>query len=122
MELTEFDFRVYGLDGRPIPLNQNVSAIAHWMNFAHRAVQQQGGEPDAANHLHRWTRENPLLENVTYRRFWFQTSPWNTGRDPLSAQRNRHGALMRDDILVSPASRRSVEFLNLTASIFGRHS
>jgi hypothetical protein len=70
------------------------------MNLAHRAVQQRGGEPDAANHLYRWVNEHPAFEEAVYREWWFQVSPWRTGHDRESLWMNRHGASMRDDIMV----------------------
>ena len=103
IHLTEFDFRVYGTDRKPIPIDHNASAVAKWMHLAHLAVKQQGGEPDAANHLHEWVSSNSAFEDIVYRHWWFQTSTWNTGNDPESRRANRHGAAMRDDILVSPS-------------------
>ncbi|KIP11739.1 hypothetical protein PHLGIDRAFT_63365 [Phlebiopsis gigantea 11061_1 CR5-6] len=99
VDLTEFDFRVYGLDKRPIPIDDRASAIARWMHLAHQAVQQQGGEPDAANHLYEWVRNHNAYEQPVYRHWWFQTSTWNRGTDPESRRQNRYGAAMRDDIL-----------------------
>ena len=75
------------------------------MHLAHQAVKQQGGEPDAANHLLRWVSSNDAFEDVVYRHWWFQVSTWNTGTDAESRRMNRYGAAMRDDILVSTASR-----------------
>ena len=71
------------------------------MHLAHQAVKQQGGEPDAANHLYTWVSNNEQLEDVVYRHWWFQVAPWNRGDDPESRRMNRWGAAMRDDILVS---------------------
>ncbi|KAJ3556497.1 hypothetical protein NM688_g1998 [Phlebia brevispora] len=85
--------------GETIPIDQNASAIAKWMHLAGQAVKQQGGEPDAANHLLEWISTQGAFEDVVYRHWWFQTSPWNPGQDPDSRRANRHGALMRDDIL-----------------------
>lgn len=70
------------------------------MNLAKQAVQHQGGEPDAANHIYRWVSEHPAFEEVVYRQWWFQVSDWNSGRDADSRRKNRHGLAMRDDILV----------------------
>lgn len=100
LDLSEFDFRVYGLDRKPIPINEKASAIARWMYLAHKAVQQQGGEPDAANHLYKWVSQHPAFEDVVYRRWWFQTSTWNREKTKEAETANRHGASMRDDILV----------------------
>ena len=96
--LMEFDFRIYGEDMRPMPLQS--SALARWMNLAHHAVQQQGGEPDAANYLHHWVLRHPSLCDVECREWWCQTTTWNRAGDEYSRTLNRHGGLMRDDILV----------------------
>ncbi|KAI0094532.1 hypothetical protein BDY19DRAFT_901695 [Irpex rosettiformis] len=98
VDLTEFDFRVYGPDHRPIPLQENAPAIAKWMDLARRAVHHRGGEPDAANHLYRWINDHPSFEEVVYHEWWFQISPWRPGKDAQSLWMNRHGASMRDDI------------------------
>lgn len=74
------------------------------MNLVHQAVARQGGEPDAANHIHEWLRDHDAFEDVHYRRWWFQTTTWNQGTDPESRRQNRYGAAMRDDILVRLAS------------------
>lgn len=107
IELVEFDFRVYDVDKQPIlpsRLDEETPWLARWMNMVNIAVQQRGGEPDAANHLERWTMVHPMLEDVVYREIWFQTGPWQEGDDPQTAHANRIGAMMRDDILVRPCS------------------
>lgn len=100
LDLTEFDFRVYGVDKKPI-LRPGVSCFADWMNMCHEAVYRNGGEPDAANHLHRWISQSPVFEDVVYREFWFQSSPWRTGSDAATVRQNRIAQVFRDDILVS---------------------
>ena len=104
IDLTEFDFRVYGVDKKPI-ITSGVSCFADWMNMCHLAVYRNGGEPDAANHLHRWISQNPLFEDVVYRQFWFQSSPWRTGSDAATIRQNRIAQVFRDDILVSAIPR-----------------
>ncbi|OJT08457.1 hypothetical protein TRAPUB_640 [Trametes pubescens] len=102
IELSEFDFRVYDVDKTPIlpdRLEEETPWLARWMNMVNVAVQQRGGEPDAANHLERWVRDQPLLEEPVYREIWFQTGPWKEGHDAQTARENRIGAMMRDDIL-----------------------
>lgn len=101
MHLTEFDFHIYGTDEKPIAIVEDASALAKWMFLAHQAVKQQGGEPDAANHLHQWISSYDIFENVVYRKWWIQTSNWNKRQDEETKLLNRHGAAMRDDILVS---------------------
>lgn len=61
IDLTEFDFRVYGIDKKPI-LTPGLSWFADWMNACHEAVYRNGGEPDAANHLHRGYLKIPHLK------------------------------------------------------------
>ncbi|KAI0639896.1 hypothetical protein C8Q77DRAFT_1083515 [Trametes polyzona] len=102
IELSEFDFRVYDADKQPIlpeRLEEDTPWLARWMNMANVAVEQRGGEPGAANHLHRWVAGHHLLEDAVYREVWFQTGPWKEGNDPETARENRIGAMMRDDIL-----------------------
>ncbi|KAI0361087.1 hypothetical protein OH77DRAFT_1417285 [Trametes cingulata] len=102
IQLVEFDFRVYDEHKRPIMpsrLEEETPWLARWMNVVNIAVEQRGGEPDAANHLHHWVSKHPLLEEAVYNEYWFQTGPWKTGDDPFTARDNRIGAMMRDDIL-----------------------
>ncbi|GJE88807.1 methyltransferase domain-containing protein [Phanerochaete sordida] len=99
IDLTEFDFRVYDFDKQPIPITVDASPLARWFHLALRAVQMQGGEPDAANHLYGWTRDHGAFEDVQYREWWLQTSCWNPGQDDEARQKNRWGAAMREDIL-----------------------
>lgn len=105
IDLTEFDFRVYGIDKKPI-LTPGLSWFADWMNACHEAVYRNGGEPDAANHLHRWISQNPALEDVVYRQFWFQSSPWRAGNDAATIRQNRIAQVFRDDVLVSAGAAR----------------
>ncbi|KAJ8494525.1 hypothetical protein ONZ51_g2288 [Trametes cubensis] len=102
IQLVEFDFRVYDVNKKPImpsQLDEETPWVARWMNMVNIAVEQRGGEPDAANHLHHWLSTHPNLEETVYREFWFQTGPWKHGNDPYTARDNRIGAMMRDDIL-----------------------
>ncbi|KAI0685087.1 hypothetical protein BC835DRAFT_1421619 [Cytidiella melzeri] len=99
VDLTEFDFRIHGRDHRPMPINADAPAIAKWMDLARHAVQQRGGEPDAATHLHRWISDHPAFEETVRQDWWIQVSPWHPGKDAESQWMNRHGASMRDDIL-----------------------
>ncbi|PCH34099.1 hypothetical protein WOLCODRAFT_135501 [Wolfiporia cocos MD-104 SS10] len=98
IDLTEFDFRIYGPDKRPILRNER-SWLARWMNLCHTAVQRSGGEPDAANHLHRWISDHPAFEDIVYREIWFQTSPWRNGHDNETQRQNRIANTFRDDVL-----------------------
>ncbi len=103
LEVSEFDFRVYDVHRQPIMpsrLDEDTPWLARWMNLVNIAVEQRGGEPDAANHLRQWASEHPHLEDIVYREFWFQTGPWRHGHDLQTARDNRTGAMMRDDILV----------------------
>ncbi|KAI0830806.1 hypothetical protein BC628DRAFT_1312421 [Trametes gibbosa] len=102
IELVEFDFRVYDVDKTPIMpsrLDEEIPWVARWMNLVNISVEQRGGEPDAANHLHHWVNDHPMLEESVYREVWFQTGPWKDGKDSQTARENRIGAMMRDDIL-----------------------
>lgn len=103
VELVEFDFHMYDEHQQPIlpnRLEEETPAIARWMNFVNVAIEQRGGEPDAANHLHQWMVAHPNLEEVVYREFWFQSCPWKRPNEPNASRGNRTGAMMRDDIIV----------------------
>ena len=103
LQVIEFDFRVYDEHREPIMPTRpeaDTPAVARWMNLVNVAVEQRGGDPDAANHLNRWVSAHPDLEDVVYGEFWFQTCPWKPGNDPETVRDNRIGAMMRDDILV----------------------
>ncbi|KAI0673624.1 hypothetical protein C8Q78DRAFT_1018090 [Trametes maxima] len=102
IQLIEFDFRVYDNQHEaimPSRLEEETPWFARWMNVVNIAVEQRGGEPDAANHLHRWIKEHPEMEEIVYREFWFQTGPWKHGQGDRTARDNWMGSLMRDDIL-----------------------
>lgn len=71
------------------------------MHEARKAIQKQGADVDAAHHLYRWVSEHPDYENVQYRDFWFQLSPWKHGNDFATHRDNRIGATMREDMSVS---------------------
>lgn len=101
LDLTEFDFRIYTTDRKPILTDNADSYLARWMNLCHIAVQRSGGEPDAANYLHRWVSDNPAYEEVVYREFWLPTSPWRRGNDSETRRFNRIANVFRDDVLVS---------------------
>ncbi|KZT08601.1 uncharacterized protein LAESUDRAFT_648271 [Laetiporus sulphureus 93-53] len=98
IDLTEFDFRVYGSDCKPI-LTNGRSWFATWMNLAHDAVRRSGGEPDAANHLRQWISRHGAFENVVYREFWLPSAPWRKGNDPETQRQNRIAVVFRNDIL-----------------------
>ena len=103
LQVTEFDFRVYDANKQPIMpsrLEEDTPWIARWMNLVNVAVEQRGGEPDAANHLNHWASTHPDLEDIVYHEYWFPTGPWKRGDDEQIARDNRTGAMMRDDILV----------------------
>ncbi|KAF9817961.1 hypothetical protein IEO21_03036 [Rhodonia placenta] len=99
LDLTEFDFRIYTTDRKPILADNADSYLARWMNLCHIAVQRSGGEPDAANYLHRWVSDHPAYEEVVYREFWFPTSPWRRGTDSETRRSNRIANVFRDDVL-----------------------
>lgn len=99
LDLTEFDFRIYTTDRKPILADNADSYLSRWMNLCHIAVQRSGGEPDAANYLHRWVSDHPAYEEVVYREFWFPTSPWRKGNDSETRRFNRIANVFRDDVL-----------------------
>nr|GAT61372.1 predicted protein [Mycena chlorophos] len=102
LALMEFDFHVYdhSPDGNHRRCELETSSVAppwvaRWMIFANRAAKNAGGYPDAATHLCRWCRENPLLEQVVCTDYWVPVSPHPSFND----FQQRIGAQMRDDIL-----------------------
>jgi len=101
VNFTEFDFYIYGADKKPLVFDVLEFAppyLPRWMCMVRKAVNQRGGEPDAANHLHRWISEHPSFTDTVYRSFWFPVSPWIPPNHPNAARLNRSGAFMRDDI------------------------
>ncbi|KAJ7150329.1 hypothetical protein C8R46DRAFT_1124641 [Mycena filopes] len=100
--MMEFDFFVYEHmpDGNHRRLDLDTTVVeqpwlARWMSYAHVAVRNAGGDPDAATHLHRWLTSHPAFENVVYEDYWVPVSP-HPGFDEFQ---QRIGAQMRDDIL-----------------------
>ena len=105
MNLTEFDFYIYGGDKKPIVFDVLEFAppyLPRWMCMVRAAVQERGGEADAANYLHRWVSEHPSFTDVVYRSYLFPASPWVPSGYPDAARLNRTGTFMRDDIQVRP--------------------
>ncbi|OBZ77001.1 hypothetical protein A0H81_03655, partial [Grifola frondosa] len=118
VDLTEFDFRF--CDGNKSPIlssttERQITWIARWMNPVHVAIEQRGGEPDAANHLSRWVSENPTYEDMHCCEFWFQACPWKKIRNLSSMYQNRVGHTMREDI---PAFMKSGRPLLLSHGIY----
>ncbi len=121
-QLIEFDVRMYHAHRQPIlsnRLEEETDAVARWMNFVNVAIEQRGGEPEAANHLHQWLSTHPDLEEVAYREFWFHSCPWRRSNEPNAARDNRTGAMMRDDILVRNLC---LDPANMSPDLFNRPS
>ena len=103
--LTEFDFYVYGVDKKPLVFDVVELAppyLARWMCMVRGAVKERGGDADASTNMYRWTSEHPSFTDAVYRPFYFLACPWLPSDHPDAAQKNRLGALMRDDILARP--------------------
>ena len=120
--LTELNFCVYGVDKKSLVFDVIELAppyLARWMCMVRSAIKERGGDADAATHMYQWTSEHPSLTDVVHQSFFFQTSPWLHSDHPDTAQRNRSGALMRDDILVRPFHfiTRSIHLTGLTIDI-----
>jgi hypothetical protein len=78
IDISEFDFRVYDVNRRP--LEPDINDIqppwwALWMSHMLKAIINSGGDPDAAIHLHEWILNNPVFEDVVYREFWLPVVP-----------------------------------------------
>jgi len=101
VNFTEFDFYVSGGDKKPLVFDVLELAppyLPRWMCMVRAAIQERGGDADAALHLHRWISEHPAFTDVVYRDFPFPASPWIPLDHPYAARMNRSGSLMRDDI------------------------
>lgn len=104
IEVTEFPFYFTGWDKQPVlppPGSFHPPWTPLFLSYVHRAVQERGGEADAASHLHEWISNHPAFEDVVYREFWVPCSPWKRGNDPETIFWNEIGTLLRDDIKVS---------------------
>ncbi|KAJ7148908.1 S-adenosyl-L-methionine-dependent methyltransferase [Mycena filopes] len=100
--MMEFDFFVYKHmpDGNHRRLDLDTTVVeqpwlARWMSYAHVAVRNAGGDPDAATYLHRWLTSQPAFENAVYEDYWVPVSP----HPDFDEVQQRIGAQMRDDIL-----------------------
>lgn len=104
IDIMEFDFRVYGYDRKPIEVDTTTMEapwFPRWMRFLRMAVQQLGGDVDAANHLDRWIGTHGAFEDTVYREFFIQTAPWTCGNSDRRAEAKREqGVYMRADIKV----------------------
>jgi hypothetical protein len=103
LDLTEFDFRVYGPDKKLINLHigsMQPPWFPLWVAYLNMAARQRGGEVDAANHLRRWVSQNPVFENVVYRDFFLPASPFFHPTDHNSKFKNSVGVSMRDNLIV----------------------
>ncbi|KAF7347471.1 hypothetical protein MVEN_01503200 [Mycena venus] len=88
LDMMEFDFHVYDHmeDGNHRRCELDTATIDQpWA----------GGDPDAANHLHRWIRANPHFEDIVYHDYWVPVSPHAS----FNNFQKRIGSQMRDDIL-----------------------
>lgn len=64
------------------------------------AIQNIGGDTDAAAHLHEWILENPRFEDVVYREYWLPVVPPPIGENYPDALR-RFEEKVRKDVTVS---------------------
>lgn len=116
----EFDFSVYDQNHQRIPVGTHQLGAPwwpRWLAFANLAARNQGGDVDAATHLHSWISNHPAFEDVVYREFFIPTSPWACNDE----FQRRIGTYMRDDILVrssiQPVSNfRLTTFLRLSSN------
>ncbi|KAA1471411.1 hypothetical protein DENSPDRAFT_799321 [Dentipellis sp. KUC8613] len=102
IDLMEFDFRVYDAHHNvisPFLDPSEGSWLSRWMYSLGVAVRQRGGTTDASNVLYAWVMEHPALEEVVYRDFYLQTSPFFSRHEPHYARNQVIGHYMRDDIL-----------------------
>jgi hypothetical protein len=101
VEILEFDFRVYGPDGRAfIPASPTTPYFARWMSLLNMAVRQRGGSPDAANNLHTWILEHPGFKDVVYREYMIPTAPFMSRKVPNYTFIRPIAEMFREDIYV----------------------
>lgn len=103
IDLTEFDFRIYGPDKKPVEIQTSSMQppyLPRWFAFVAMAVRQRGGQVDAANHLSRWVSENPAFGDVVSREFFLPTHPFFRPHDHHWKTKNRIGEFMREDVTV----------------------
>ncbi|KAJ8520636.1 hypothetical protein ONZ45_g2562 [Pleurotus djamor] len=80
IELMEFDFHVYDHNYHRVEAPVHVVDKPwwpRWLAFAEMTINQRGGSPDAAYHLHRWVATHGAFEDVVYQDHWIPTSPWS---------------------------------------------
>jgi hypothetical protein len=112
IETIEFDFHMYDQYHRRIELSTHTLEPPwwpRWLAFSKLAVQQYGGDVEAATHLHSWIASHPSFKDVVYRDFWIPTAPWMEN----DVVERRRGELMREDILVCYGFSERMVFVNI---------
>ncbi|PPQ64252.1 hypothetical protein CVT24_008655 [Panaeolus cyanescens] len=73
IDMSEFDFRTYDENRRVIkvdPVRLGPPWFSCWMYLIRNAIIKNGGDVDAATHLHEWISSNLAFEDVVYREFY----------------------------------------------------
>ena len=101
--MAEYDFRIYGHDGRVIPVDRTSYSppwYGRWLDHLREAIENRGGDVNAANRLHYWISSNRSFVNIVYREFFLPVCPpRDSGRWMPSYWRNIEEDL-KDVILV----------------------
>ncbi|KAF5312136.1 hypothetical protein D9619_002720 [Psilocybe cf. subviscida] len=99
LDIAEFDFHLYDGHHRRIQNDsQNLRAPwwAQWCTLMREAIQNIGGDTDAAAHLHEWILENPRFEDVVYREYWLPVVPPPIGENYPDALRRFEEKVRKD--------------------------
>jgi hypothetical protein len=121
IDLTETDFHVYGFDHKVIdPQTSSMEPpyLPRWFAFLAAAIQQRGGQVDAANNLRRWVSENPAFEEVFTREFFVPISPFFRPHDHHWKAKNRIGEIAREDLVVGSVCLYGACFTDTLARFF----
>ena len=90
IDISEFDFRTYDENRRLIKVDLSGPPwFSCWMNLVRSAILMNGGDANAAAHLHEWISSNPAFEDVVYREFYtpmIDTAQNRINYTPVQAQ------------------------------------
>ena len=101
--MSEYDFQTYDHNGQVVSVDKTRYAPpwwARWLSHLRDAIDEKGGDINAATHLHSWVSRNPAFEGVVYREYFLWIVP--PPRGPLEAEIFRSiDASMRENALVN---------------------
>jgi len=103
IDLTEFGFQTYDHNNQVISVDRSGHSPpwwARWLSHVREAIDERGGDVNAATHLHSWVARNPAFESVVYREHFLAVVPPLRKGYQAEAFRNIDEG-MRDIVLVS---------------------